>query len=307
MTLPKKLVIGGGIVVFLLVLGAVVVRLAVHPEVFKPQIEQAVLRSTGLTLHMEGPIRLSYFPWIGIEMGTGQPGWDQGVRAGPVSPGGGSLHQGPADRPAARQSRGRGPPARTARAHLDNGPGRSDQLAGPAHPRGAAGKGPGDRALRYRADRLQLPAGKLLPDRRQPDLRGPGGRPHRAPDRSDRQNGPHHQRQDQRRLPGLQAGDGQAPRGRHHRPDRQADRRSRRSGLHLRQGGSGPDGHCRRPALPPADGLGPGRRDRPRPGRPGGGARPQTWQPRLPAACSRKRARRCTWPATSLPTPPPAS
>ena len=83
MTLPKKLVIGGGIVVFLLVLGAVVVRLAVHPEVFKPQIEQAVLRSTGLTLHMEGPIRLSYFPWIGIEMGRASLGGIKGFEQDP--------------------------------------------------------------------------------------------------------------------------------------------------------------------------------------------------------------------------------
>ena len=83
MTLPKKLGIGGGLLVLLLVLGALAMHLAVNPEVFKPQIEQAVLRSTGLTLHMEGPIRLSYFPWLGIEMGRASLGGLKGFEKDP--------------------------------------------------------------------------------------------------------------------------------------------------------------------------------------------------------------------------------
>ena len=70
MSLKKKLLLSGALVVVLLALGAAALHLAINPDVFKPQIEQVVQRTTGLALHMEGPIRLSYFPWLGIEMGA---------------------------------------------------------------------------------------------------------------------------------------------------------------------------------------------------------------------------------------------
>ena len=75
----KKLFLGLAAFVILLVLGAVGLRLAVNPDVFRPQIENLVQQATGLTLHMEGPIHLSYFPWLGIELGKasldGVPGF----------------------------------------------------------------------------------------------------------------------------------------------------------------------------------------------------------------------------------------
>ncbi len=75
----KKISLGIAALVVLLVLGAVGLRLAVNPDVFRPQIENLVQQATGLTLHMEGPIHLSYFPWLGIELGKasldGVPGF----------------------------------------------------------------------------------------------------------------------------------------------------------------------------------------------------------------------------------------
>jgi AsmA protein len=83
MALKKKLLIGGALVVVLLALGAVALHLAVNPDVFKPQIEQVVQRTTGLSLHMEGPIHLSYFPWLGIEMGAATLGGVKGFEQDP--------------------------------------------------------------------------------------------------------------------------------------------------------------------------------------------------------------------------------
>lgn len=77
----KKVFLGITALVVVLVLGAVGLRLAVNPDVFRPQIEGLVQQATGLTLRMEGPIRLSYFPWLGIELGKaslgGVPGFEQ--------------------------------------------------------------------------------------------------------------------------------------------------------------------------------------------------------------------------------------
>jgi AsmA protein len=83
MTLKKKLLVGAALAVSLLAIGAVVLRLAVNPEVFKPQIEQLVEQTTGLSLHMEGPIRLSYFPWLGIELGRASLGGLKGFEQDP--------------------------------------------------------------------------------------------------------------------------------------------------------------------------------------------------------------------------------
>lgn len=84
MAFSKKFVAGGAILlVVLLVLAAAGIRLAVNPAIFKPQIEQAVLQATGLTLRIEGPIRLSYFPWLGIEMGKASLGGLKGFENDP--------------------------------------------------------------------------------------------------------------------------------------------------------------------------------------------------------------------------------
>lgn len=83
MALNRKLLAGVALVVALLVVAVVGLHLAVNPEVFKPQIEDAVLRATGLTLRMEGPIRLSYFPWLGIEMGQASLGGIKGFEQDP--------------------------------------------------------------------------------------------------------------------------------------------------------------------------------------------------------------------------------
>lgn len=78
---PLLWALGG--VVALVVLAGVAMRVAVNPEMFKPQIEAFASRATGLTLRIEGPIRLSYFPWLGIEMGRASLGGLKGFENDP--------------------------------------------------------------------------------------------------------------------------------------------------------------------------------------------------------------------------------
>ena len=58
----------GGLVVLLIVL-LLAVRLFVNPDDYKDRIAQEVKSSTGRELTLSGPIKLSVFPWIALELG----------------------------------------------------------------------------------------------------------------------------------------------------------------------------------------------------------------------------------------------
>jgi len=64
----KKLLIGIGVLVGVVVLALVAVVSLVDVNQYKPQIEQAVKEKTGRTLRIEGPLKLSVFPRLGIEL-----------------------------------------------------------------------------------------------------------------------------------------------------------------------------------------------------------------------------------------------
>ena len=64
----KKLLIGIGVLVGVVVLALVAVVSLVDVNQYKPQIEQAVKERTGRTLRIEGPLKLSVFPRLGIEL-----------------------------------------------------------------------------------------------------------------------------------------------------------------------------------------------------------------------------------------------
>lgn len=63
----------GGLVV-LIVLALLAVRLFVDPNDYKGRIEQTVKTSTGRDLILSGPIKLSVFPWIALEIGPASLG-----------------------------------------------------------------------------------------------------------------------------------------------------------------------------------------------------------------------------------------
>lgn len=63
-----------GALVLLIGLAAVILPLVVDPNDFKPRIEAAVEESTGRNLEIPGDIRLSVFPWLGVELGSVQLG-----------------------------------------------------------------------------------------------------------------------------------------------------------------------------------------------------------------------------------------
>lgn len=68
MATRKKILLAAALGVALPVLAFVALRLAVDPAAFAPRIEAFVHDATGLTLRLAGPIRLSFFPWIGLEV-----------------------------------------------------------------------------------------------------------------------------------------------------------------------------------------------------------------------------------------------
>ena len=63
----------GGLVVLLVIL-LLAVRLFVNPNDYKDRIAQAVKSSTGRELTLSGPIKLSVFPWLALEIGPASLG-----------------------------------------------------------------------------------------------------------------------------------------------------------------------------------------------------------------------------------------
>ncbi len=57
------------LIVVLLIVVAVAIPMVVDPNEYKGEITEAVKKSTGRELVIDGDIKLSLFPWIGVEMG----------------------------------------------------------------------------------------------------------------------------------------------------------------------------------------------------------------------------------------------
>ncbi|MEJ1411092.1 MAG: AsmA family protein, partial [Candidatus Sedimenticola sp. (ex Thyasira tokunagai)] len=64
-------ILGGliGLVVLLVVAAMVIVPMVVDPNDYKEEIVAKVQEQTGRTLQIDGDLKLSVFPWLGIEIG----------------------------------------------------------------------------------------------------------------------------------------------------------------------------------------------------------------------------------------------
>lgn len=69
------------VVIVLAVLAAVVVTVFVDPNDFKPQIAKFVEDRTGRSLAIDGDLKLSVFPWLGLQLGTTSLGNAKGFQA----------------------------------------------------------------------------------------------------------------------------------------------------------------------------------------------------------------------------------
>ncbi|MFV1997666.1 MAG: AsmA family protein [Acidiferrobacterales bacterium] len=65
----KSLAVSIGILLLLVAAIAVVLPFIVDPNDYKPEITQAVRQATGRNLTLKGEIKLSMFPWLGLELG----------------------------------------------------------------------------------------------------------------------------------------------------------------------------------------------------------------------------------------------
>jgi AsmA protein len=76
------LILGG--IVALIVLTVIAVAMVVDPNDYKDRLEAAVEEQTGRPLTLEGDLKLSFFPWLALELGPAQLGQPPGFEAGPV-------------------------------------------------------------------------------------------------------------------------------------------------------------------------------------------------------------------------------
>ena len=58
-----------GIIFTLVIVAAIVLPLLVDPNDFRDDIGQAVKKQTGRDLTIEGDLKLSVIPWLGVEVG----------------------------------------------------------------------------------------------------------------------------------------------------------------------------------------------------------------------------------------------
>jgi len=65
----KFLSLSVGLLLLLLVVIAIALPFIVDPNDYKPEITQAVKQNTGRNLTLKGDIKLSVFPWLGLELG----------------------------------------------------------------------------------------------------------------------------------------------------------------------------------------------------------------------------------------------
>lgn len=57
-----------GLIILLIIIAAVLLKTLVNPNRFKQEISQAVETHIGRTLNIQGEMRLSFFPWLGIDI-----------------------------------------------------------------------------------------------------------------------------------------------------------------------------------------------------------------------------------------------
>ncbi|HEX5339710.1 MAG TPA: AsmA family protein [Gammaproteobacteria bacterium] len=70
---PLKIIgIVVAVIVGLLIVTAIVLPFVINPNDFKPRIAQLVHDKTGRTLDIEGNIKISIFPWLGVQIGPMQ-------------------------------------------------------------------------------------------------------------------------------------------------------------------------------------------------------------------------------------------
>jgi AsmA protein len=70
-------------VVLLAVAAALLATLVINPDRYRGDIERAVSRETGRPFLIEGHLRLTWFPWLGVRMGAAHLGNPAGT-AGPA-------------------------------------------------------------------------------------------------------------------------------------------------------------------------------------------------------------------------------
>lgn len=81
----KVLGITLGVIVLLVVAAIIIVPLVVDPNDYKPQIAQLVKKATGRDLKLEGDLKLSVFPWLGVSSGAVELGNAPGFEPEPFA------------------------------------------------------------------------------------------------------------------------------------------------------------------------------------------------------------------------------
>ncbi|VAW76022.1 A/G-specific adenine glycosylase [hydrothermal vent metagenome] len=76
---------GVGAVLVLMIVAIVVLPMIIDPNDYKPEISAAVESNTGRTLTMDGDLKLSVFPWLGIEIGQSALSNAKGFSAQPFA------------------------------------------------------------------------------------------------------------------------------------------------------------------------------------------------------------------------------
>src|SRR5680860_368802 len=69
-----RILIGVVLLVLVFVIGAVVLVATVDPNDYKQRIESAAKQATGRELTLQGNIELSFFPWLGLQLGAASVG-----------------------------------------------------------------------------------------------------------------------------------------------------------------------------------------------------------------------------------------
>jgi len=69
-----RILIGVVLLVLVFVIGAVVLVATVDPNDYKQRIESAAKQATGRELTLQGNIELSFFPWLGLQLGAARVG-----------------------------------------------------------------------------------------------------------------------------------------------------------------------------------------------------------------------------------------
>ena len=83
--LIRWVAVGVGVLLALIIVAVVVLPMIIDPNDYKPEIAEAVESNTGRTLSMEGDLKLSVFPWLGIGIGQSELSNAKGFSAQPFA------------------------------------------------------------------------------------------------------------------------------------------------------------------------------------------------------------------------------